>query len=110
MLIDLGVEGFTESDGVRTVVGRERRAVVLFAEPEVNAIEEVEACPVDQAAAGGLLFGAEEDGRGKKTLQRDTRVIRPCVDQRLSGRKRPLELCPPANVVCAEIDFFHFYL
>ena len=41
----------------------------MFGKPEVNAIEEVEARPIDQAAAGGLLFGPEEDGGGKKALE-----------------------------------------
>jgi len=29
----------------------------------------VEACPINQVAAGGLVVGPEEDGRGKDALE-----------------------------------------
>jgi len=41
----------------------------VLGEPEVDLIEEVEPCPIDEAAAGRLLFGAEEDRRGENTLE-----------------------------------------
>ena len=42
---------------------------MVFGEPEVEAIEEVETRPIDQPGTGWLLFGAEEDGRGKDALE-----------------------------------------
>ena len=41
----------------------------MFGEPEVNLIKKVESSPLNQLASGRLLFGAEEDGRGKDALE-----------------------------------------
>ena len=54
MLVDLVVEGFAEGDGVPGIVGRGWRAVLLFVEPKMNLVEEVEVRPVEQAATGWL--------------------------------------------------------
>lgn len=61
MLVNLVIEGFTE----RNDVSLAPVIMILFAgiEPELHAIKKVEPMPVNEASAGGMIFGAEEDGR-----------------------------------------------
>lgn len=67
MLINLVIEGFTQRDHVSF----SPVSMIVFAgiEPELHVIKKVEAMPVDDASAGGMVFGAEEDGRREDALE-----------------------------------------
>lgn len=59
MLVNLVIEGFAQRDHVAFAPV----TMILLAgiEPELHLIKKVEAMPVNEARAGWLIFGAEED-------------------------------------------------
>ena len=69
MLVGFCVEGFAERDGVRVVVGGNRKGFAVFGESEMNLIKEVKARPVNHWAAPRLVIGPEKDGGRKDALE-----------------------------------------
>ena len=49
--------------------GESGEHLFLFAEPQTKLVKEVEARPVEDLTGAQLIFGAEEDGRGKDMLK-----------------------------------------
>src|SRR5207237_8006900 len=69
MVIDLIIECSAERDGIFAFVGSHSIRLLMARKPELHAIKEVEASPIDKLAADGVLFGAKEDCGGKDTLE-----------------------------------------
>ena len=69
MLVDFVIEGFVKGDHVTFTLAID--AVILFfrAEPQPHGIEEMEARPIDQGAAGWVIFRAEENRRGENPFE-----------------------------------------
>jgi hypothetical protein len=69
MLVDLVVEGFTECNHVPLILNFDTAVVCIRAEPKFYGIEEVEASPIDEGAAVGLIFRPEEDCGSEDTFE-----------------------------------------
>ena len=68
MLVNLLVEGLTEHDEVLRVRSRDGSGFFLM-KPEVQAIEEVEARPIQEKLPLGLIARAEKDGGREDPLE-----------------------------------------
>lgn len=68
MLIDFLVEWVAEGDGVFPGIGL-RRGLISVVKPKSKAVEKVKTRPVGDAAPGGLIVGAKEDGRSEDSLE-----------------------------------------
>jgi hypothetical protein len=69
VLVNLSVEGLAENDGVLIGCCGSGGQLSIVVEPELEAVEEVEAGPVRQTISTLLVLGAKEDGCGKNTLE-----------------------------------------
>jgi hypothetical protein len=69
VLVDLLVECFAESDQVAGSIVRCQVFGIAPMNPEPHAVEKMKADTIDQPAAVGLIFGAEEDGGCKDAMK-----------------------------------------
>jgi len=69
VLVDLPVERFAQGDYIAGFFRRSLSCGLGGIEPELHAIEKVESTPVNQVVAGRLVFGAEENGCRKDSLE-----------------------------------------
>jgi hypothetical protein len=68
MYVNFVVERLAEYDSVLCSVIRGRE-LVMIVEPKLNPIKKVEAGPIGDVVSTRLIVGAEEDGRGKGSLE-----------------------------------------
>lgn len=68
MLIDFAIEGFAQRNHV-PAHGRHSMVLVVRIEPELHLIKKVEAMPVDESSVRGIIFSAEEYGRGEDAFK-----------------------------------------
>lgn len=66
--VDLTIECLTYSNNVVMPVGR-LNSTFWRVEPELHAIEEVEAAPINDRGGASLFFGSEEDGSAEEPLE-----------------------------------------
>lgn len=69
VILDLLPEGFAQFDDVFEFLGGEGGLVFMAVEPELHAVEVMEAGPVEDEVFADVAFGAEEDGGGENALE-----------------------------------------
>lgn len=67
--LDLLPEGLAEFDDVFELFGGKRVLIFVAVEPELHAVEVVEARPVEDEVLADVAFGSEEDGGGEDALE-----------------------------------------
>ena len=69
VLVDLLVECFAEADDVCTGFIACRLFGLVVVKPKPHPVEEMKASPINQATAGGVVLGPEEDRGGKDAME-----------------------------------------
>jgi hypothetical protein len=67
--VDFPVEGLAQSDGIVQALVRYGLRLLRMVKPKSEVIEEMETPPIDKAVSPWLIFGSEENGRGKDALK-----------------------------------------
>jgi len=105
--VDFPVEGLAQSDGIVQALARYGLRLLRMAKPKSEVIEETETLPIDKTVSPWLIFGSEENGRGKDALKalHDPAVMTAILGQAEAGVPDISKI----EIPCEQMDVLQLY-